>query len=320
MRLIWALVLALSAVPAAQAQDYPTRNVSFIVPTGPGAGTDLLARLLAPRLAERLGKSFVVENKPGAGTVIAADYVAKSNPDGHTILMGTSTPLAINATLHKKLPYDPANDFMPLALIATVPFVLVVNNDLPVKTVAEFIALAKQKPGEFSYGTTGPGTPFHLYAELFGSMTGTKFVHVPYRAAVAAQVDLMAGRLQFMMTDFTSALQLIRQGKIRALGVTTKTRTSSAPEIAPIAELGVPGFEAAAWQMVVAPAKTPQPVVDKLHAALKAVMAMPETRQAITRIGLVPTDTGSPAELQAFVRSEIARWGEVVKKSGASVN
>jgi tripartite-type tricarboxylate transporter receptor subunit TctC len=318
--MVGALMLAMCAALPASAQDYPARNVIFVVPTGPGAGTDLLARVLAPRLSERLGRSFVVENKPGAGTIIAADAVAKSNPDGYTILMGTSTPLAINATLHRKLPYDPVKDFMPLGLIATVPFVLVVNNDLPAKTVQEFIALAKQKPGEFSYGTTGPGTPFHLYAELFGSMTGTKFVHVPYRAAVAAQVDLMGGRIQFMMTDFTSSLQLIRQGKMRALGVTTKTRTAAAPEIAPIAELGVPGFEAAAWQMVVAPAATPAPVVAKLNAALKAIMATQDARDAVARINLVPVDTGTPAELQAFVRSEIVRWGEVVKKSGAQMD
>ena len=159
MHLVPALLLVLFAVPVAQAQDYPTRNVTFIVPTGAGAGTDLLARILAPRLSERLGKSFVVENRPGAGTVVAADLVAKSKPDGYTILMGTSTPLAINATLHKKLPYDPANDFMPLALIATVPFALVLNNELPARSVREFIELAKSKPGAFSYGSTGPARP-----------------------------------------------------------------------------------------------------------------------------------------------------------------
>ena len=224
MRFVCALVLVFFATTVALGQDYPSRNVTFVVPTGAGAGTDLLARVLAPRLSERLGKSVVVENRPGAGTVIAADYVAKSNPDGHTILMGTSTPLAINATLHKKLPYDPAKDFMPLALIATVPFVLVVNNELPARSVREFIALAKSKAGEFSYGTTGPGSPFHLYAELFGSMTGTKFVHVPYRAAVAALADLMGGRLQFMMTDFASTGQLIAESKVRALGVRSEER------------------------------------------------------------------------------------------------
>ncbi len=320
MRLALAALLVLLAAPVAQAQDYPSRNVTFVVPTGPGAGTDLLARILAPRLSERLGKSVVVENRPGAGTVIAAEAVAKANPDGHTILMGTSTPLAINASLHKKLPYDPTKDFMPLGLIATVPFVLVINNDLPARSVREFIELAKSKPGAFSYGSTGPGTPFHLYAELFSSMTGIRMVHVPYKAAVAALVDLMGNRLQVMMTDLASSQQLIREGKVRALGVTTKTRADAVPDIAPIAELGIPGFDAAAWQMVVAPAATPKPVVDRLHAEIKTIMAMPETRQAIARIGLVPVDSGAPEELQAFVRSEIIRWRDVVVRSGASVD
>jgi tripartite-type tricarboxylate transporter receptor subunit TctC len=320
MRLALALLLALLAAPVARAQDYPTRNVTFVVPTGPGAGTDLLARILAPRLSERLGKSVVVENRPGAGTVIAAEAVAKANPDGYTILMGTSTPLAINASLHKKLPYDPAKDLMPLGLIATVPFVLVINNDLPARSVREFIELARSKPGAFSYGSTGPGTPFHLYAELFSSMTRIRMVHVPYKAAVAALVDLMGNRLQVMMTDLASSQQLIREGKVRALGVTTKTRADAVPDIAPIAELGVPGFDAAAWQMVVAPAATPKPVIDRLHTDIKAIMAMLETRQAIARIGLVPVDTGAPEELQAFVRSEIIRWRDVVERSGASVD
>jgi len=303
----------------APAQDYPTRNVTFVVPTGAGAGTDLLARILAPKLSERLGKTFVVENRPGGGTIVAVRAVLAAPHDGHTLMMGTSTPLAINATLHKKLPYDPAKDFMPLALIATVPFVLMVNNDMPVRTVEEFIKYAKSKPGEFSYPSTGPGTPFHLYAELFSSMTGIRMVHVPYRAAVAGLADLMGGRLQVMFGDFASALPLIREGKVRALGVTTKTRVSFAPDIAPIAELGVPGYEASAWMMVVAPANTPKPVVDKLHAELKAIMAMPETRQQIDRIGLMPVDTGSVAELQTYVKSEIVRWGDVVRKAGAVI-
>jgi tripartite-type tricarboxylate transporter receptor subunit TctC len=314
-----ALLLLVALVAPAHAQDYPTRNVTFVVATGAGAATDLLARILAPRLSERLGKPFVVENRAGGGTVIGADAVAKAAPDGHTLLMGTSTPLAINATLHKKLPYDPARDFMPLALIATVPFVLVVNNDLPARSVSELIALAQARSDALAYGSTGPGSPFHLYAELLGSMTGIRLVHVPYKAAVAAQVDLMAGRLQLMMTDFTSARQLIAEGKIRALGVTTRSRTDVAPDIAPIAEEGVPSFDAAAWQMVAAPAATPRAIVDRLHTELVAIMAMPETRAAITRIGLVPMDTAAPEELQAFVRAEIVRWGEVVRRSGASV-
>lgn len=250
----------------------------------------------------------------------ASNAVAKSTPDGYTILMGTSTPLAINATLYKHLPYDPAKDFMPLALIATIPFVLVVNNDLPVHSVAELIAYAKAHPGELSYGSTGPGTPFHLNAELFSAMTGIQMVHVPYKAVVDAQVDLMGGRIQVMFTDFTSSVSLIKAGKMRALGVTTKTRAAAMPELQPIAELGVPGFNAAAWQMVVAPAATPKPVIDKLHNELEAIMALPQTRDAITRIGLVPADASSIEDMQAFIRSEIIRWGEVVKRSGATVD
>lgn len=320
MRWVWALFLLLVMSASALAQDYPTRNVIFVVPTGAGAATDLLARILAAQLADRLGKPFVVENRPGAGTLTASNAVAKSNPDGYTILMGTSTPLAINATLYKHLPYDPAKDFMPLALIATIPFVLVVNNDLPVHSISELIAYAKTHPGELSYGSTGPGTPFHLNAELFSAMTGIQMVHVPYKAVVDAQVDLMGGRIQVMFTDFTSSVPLIKAGKMRALGVTTKARAAAMPELQPIAELGVPGFNAAAWQMVVAPAATPKPVIDKLHTELEAIMALPQTRNAITRIGLVPADASSIEELQAFIRSEIVRWGEVVKRSGATVD
>jgi len=320
MRLIWALLLVLCSATGALAQDYPTRNVTFIVPTGPGAATDLLARILAPQLAERLGKPFVVEDKPGAGTLTASSAVAKSTPDGYTILMGTSTPLAINATLYKHLPYDPATDFMPLELIARIPFVLVVNNDVPVHSVAELIAYAKVHPGALSYGSTGPGSPFHLNGALFSTLTGIEMVHVPYKAVVEAQADLMGGRIQVMFTDFTSSVPLIHAGKMRALGVTTKNRAAAMPELQPIAELGVPGYDAAAWQMVVAPAATPRPVIDKLHSALDAILALPETRDAITRIGLIPAEAATVEELQAFVRAEIVRWGEVVKRSGATID
>jgi len=320
MRSIAALLLVLCGATAVLAQDYPTRNVTFVVPTGAGAATDLLARILAPQLGDRLGKPFVVEDRPGAGTMTASNAVAKATPDGYTILMGTSTPLAINFTLYKHPPFDPAKDFMPLALIATIPFVLVVNNDLPVHSVTEFIAYAKAHPGELSYGSTGPGSPFHLNAELFSAMTGIQMVHVPYKAVVDAQVDLMGGRIQVMFTDFTSSVPLIKDGRMRALGVTTKTRAAAMPELVPIAELGVPGYEAAAWQMVVAPAATPKPIIDKLHGELEAIMALPTTREAITRIGLVPADNHSVVELQAFIRSEIVRWSEIVKRSGASVD
>ena len=320
MRSVLALLTVLLGAASALAQDYPTHNVTFIVPTGAGAATDLLARILALQLGERLGKPFVVENRPGAGTMTGSNMVAKSPPDGYTILMGTSTPLAILATLYKHLPYDPATDFVPLALIATIPFVLVVNNDLPVHSVQELIAYAKAHPGELSYGSTGPGSPFHLNGELFSAMTEIQMVHVPYKAVVDAQVDLMGGRIQVMFTDFTSSVALIKDGKMRALGVTTKTPAAAMPELKPIAELGVPGFDAAAWQMVAAPSAVPRPIADRLHNEIEAIMALPATRDSITRIGLVPAGSHSIEELQTFVRSEIVRWGEIVKRSGASVD
>jgi tripartite-type tricarboxylate transporter receptor subunit TctC len=320
IKAVAALLFVLLGAASALAQDYPAHNVTFIVPTGAGAATDLLARLLAPQLGERLGKPFVVENRPGAGTMTGSNMVAKSPPDGYTILMGTSTPLAILATLYKHLQYDPAKDFIPLELIATIPFVLVVNNDLPVHSVRELIDYAKAHPGELSYGSTGPGSPFHLNGELFSAMAGIQMVHVPYKAVVDAQVDLMGGRIQVMFTDFTSSVPLIKDGRMRALGVTTKTPAAAMPDLRPIAELGVPGFDAAAWQMVVAPSAVPRPIADKLHNELEAIMALPGTRESITRLGLVPADSHSIEELQTFVRSEIVRWGEVVKRSGASVD
>lgn len=309
----------LSAATNVRADDYPARSVTILVPYAAGGGTDILARLLAQGLSERLGKSFVVENRPGGGTVLAASAAAKSEPDGYTLFMGTSTPLAINATLHKSLPYDPARDFVPLALVAKVPFVLVVNPSLPVRTTSELVQYARASPGKLSFGTSGPGSPHHLYMELFKSMTGTEMVHVPYKGSVPALTDVISGAIPLMFVDLAPALNLIRDGKVRALGVSTETRVSELPDVPPVAD-GVPGFEAAAWQMLVAPAGTPKAVVDKLYAALKEIEALLATRQKIVSFGMVPTTSGSVPDLQAFVKSEIARWGEVVKKSGAATN
>jgi len=305
--------------PIAQADEYPNRPVTIVVPYAAGGGTDILARMFGQKLQESLGKPFVIEDRPGGGTVIAASAVAKSSPDGYTLLMGTSTPLAINATLHKKLPYDPEIDFVPLALVANVPFVLVVNPALPVHSVADLIKLAKEKPGELSFGTSGAGSPHHLYAELLKTMTGIEMVHIPYKGSVPALTDVVAGHLPLMFVDLAPAVQLINEGKVRALGVSSKTRVAALPDVPPIAENGVPGFEAVAWQMLVAPAKTPPEVVEKLHATLKWAAALSEIQQQIVKIGMIPIDTPSLDEMQRYVRSEIVRWGEVVRKSGASV-
>ena len=312
------LVLFLALVPAA-AQDYPARTTTIICPYAPGGATDILARMLARGLEERLGKSFVVENRPGAGTVLAAHIVAKAQPDGYTLLMGTSTPLAINATLHHKLPYDPGKDFVPLALIANVPFVLVVTPSLPVKSVADLIKYAKANPGKLSFGTSGPGSPHHLYMELFKTMTGTDMVHVPYKGSVPALTDVIAGRIPVMFVDLAPSLQFIKNGNVRAIGVSSKTRVPQLPDVPPVAD-GVPGFEAVAWQMLVAPSGTPKPIVDKLHAALKNIEAQPQFNEQVAKLGMVPVDTPSVAELQAYVKSEIVRWGKVVEKSGAAMD
>ena len=312
------LVLFLALVPAA-AQDYPARTTTIICPYAPGGATDILARMLARGLEERLGKSFVVENRPGAGTVLAAHIVAKAQPDGYTLLMGTSTPLAINATLHRKLPYDPAKDFVPLALIANVPFVLVVTPSLPVKSVADLIKYAKDNPGKLSFGTSGPGSPHHLYMELFKTMTGTEMVHVPYKGSVPALTDVIAGRIPVMFVDLAPALQFIKNGNVRAIGVSSITRVPQLPEVPPVAD-SVPGFEAVAWQMLVAPKGTPKPIVDRLHAELKSIEAIPEFKEQVAKLGTVPVDTPSVAELQAYVKSEIVRWGKIVEKSGAAMD
>jgi len=319
-----AAILSAAAVRIAQAQDgaqsrtgdaatYPTNAVSFIVPFAPAGGTDTLARILAQKLEQELGKPFVVENRPGAGTVLATNFVAKSAPDGYTIMMNVSS-LAADATLYKSLPYDPAKDLALVALIAKVPFVLLVNPSLPVNSVDDLIMLARKRP--LSYGSGGIGAFHHLAAALFASMAGIKMTHVPYRGTAPALDDLMGGYIQVMFSDLGPALPLINAGKLRALAVTTKQRFPSLPDVPPLAEAGVPGFDAAAWQGVVAPAQTPQPILVKLNAKLNAIVAMDDVRARMADIGMVPLGTGSVAELQQFLQAEILRWGKLVEEAG----
>lgn len=302
---------AQDAGPAAA--DYPSRPVTFIVPFAPAGGTDLLARLLSAKLEQALGKAFVVENRPGAGTVIATNFVAKSSADGYTIMMDVSS-LAIDVTLYKSLPYDVAKDLALIALIAKVPFVLVVNPALPANSVADLIKLAKTRP--LSYGSGGIGAFHHLAAALFANMTGIKMTHVPYRGTAPALNDLMGGYVQLMFSDLGPALPLISSGKLRALAVTTKSRFTALPEIPPLADAGVPGFDAAAWQGVVAPARTPQPILAKLNTELNAIVAMNDVRTRMTGFGMIPAGTGSLDQLHDFLQSEIIRWGKVVEEAG----
>jgi tripartite-type tricarboxylate transporter receptor subunit TctC len=316
-RALLAAGLPAIAIGAARAQiggeNYPERQVTFIVPFAPAGGTDILTRLLAQKLEARFGKPFVVENRPGAGTILATSYLAKSPPDGYTIMMAVSS-LAADVTLYKSLPYDPGKDFALVALIARVPFVLVVNPSLPVNSVEDLIKLAKQRT--LGYGSGGVGAFHHLAAALFSSMTGIKMIHVPYRGTAPALNDLMAGYIQMMFADYGPAAAFISSGKLRALAVTTKKPFAMLPEVPPLADAGVPGFDAAAWQGVIAPSQTPPAIVAKLNDELNAAVAMTDVRARMRDIGMLPVGTGSPEELAQFFQSEIVRWGKVVQDAG----
>ena len=304
------------ALALAQSQDYPSRQVNFVVPFAPGGSTDVLGRLVGQKLSERLGKPFVIENRPGAGTLTAALQVIKSPPDGHTIMMATSSTLAINVTLYKHLPYGPGKDLLPAALICSVPFVLVVDPSLPVNSVADLIKLARERP--LSYGSVGAGSFHHLMAELFKATTGVPMTHVPYRGTLPALNDVVAGHIQLMFSDMAPAYPLIQARKLRALGLTTMQRAASAPEIPPLAEVGLPGFDWAAWQTVAVPGGTPKDVVAKLNATVNAAIAEPEVAKKLADLQFIPIGKGSPAELDRFVAAEIGRWGKVVREAGVA--
>ncbi|WP_291858772.1 tripartite tricarboxylate transporter substrate binding protein [Bradyrhizobium sp.] len=306
----------LAGRPALAQAAYPNRTIKMIVPYPAGGTTDFLGRLVADQFKVGLGATVVVENKPGAATALGAEQVARSEPDGHTLLMATSTTLAINKSLYKKLPYDPVKDFTPIALVAGVPFALIVNPQIPAKTLVEFIAYAKSKPG-LAYGSAGNGSPQHLGAEMLKAAAGIDIRHVPYRGSVPAMLDVIAGHVPFMVVDLQPAMQQIREGKVRCLGVTTPKRVAAAPEIPTLAEAGLPGFELVAWQGVVAPAGLPRPIVEQLAAQIGKLMAEPATRDKLTAIALEPLPGSTPDSFAAYVGTEIDRWAAIVKSSGA---
>jgi tripartite-type tricarboxylate transporter receptor subunit TctC len=299
----------------AHAQDYPTHPVTIIVPFAAGGGTDMLARMVGQKLEQRLGKPFLIENKPGAGSTIGANVAAKAEPDGYTLLMAPSPTMAVAVSIYKTLGYDPATDFLPLALVAQTPFVLIVNPELPVRNVAELIALAKEKPGTLSFGSAGPGTPHHLYAELLKSMTGIQMNHVPYRGTLPILNDVVAGHIPLAFVDFGPAIGMLRAGKVRPIGISTRKRLATFPDIPPVNDT-VPGFDAASWQMLVAPAKTPRPILEKLHTELKEIVTLPEITDQVISGGMLPMDNPSIDKLHDFVKSEIVRWGKVVQQAG----
>jgi tripartite-type tricarboxylate transporter receptor subunit TctC len=307
---------ALSPVLAEAA--YPNRAIKMIVPYPAGGSIDLLGRLVAEQLRAGLAATVVVENKPGAATLLGAEQVARSQADGYTLLTATSTTLAINKALYRKLPYDPVADFTPIAPVARVPFALIVDPSLPVKTLLEFTAYAKANPG-LAYGSAGNGSPHHLGAEMLRERLGLSVRHVTYRGAVPALLDVIAGRIAFMVADLQPALPQIREGKVRVIGVTTPQRVAAAPDIPTLAESGLDGFELVAWVGVVAPAGVPQPVVEQLAAQIETLTSDPLTIERLTAMALEPVSGSTPDRFKAFVKAEVDRWGVIVRNSGAEL-
>jgi tripartite-type tricarboxylate transporter receptor subunit TctC len=309
-----ALMLLAAAPERAPADDYPVRNIAIIVPFTPAGSTDILARMCAQVLETKLGKTVLVENRPGAGQQIGVNAVAKAAPDGYTLMQATSGTLAMNGAIFKSLPYDPTKDLVPVSLVCAVPFVLVVNNDLPVKSVADLVKLAKEKP--LSYGSGGPGAFHHLNAELFSTMTGIRMSHIPYRGSAPALTDLVAGHIQVLFTDLAPSIELIRANKVRVLGITTAEPAAAAPEIPPLARSGLPGYDTAAWQMLVAPAGTPKPVLTRLNAEVNAIVNTAEVTKQFIDLGLIPIGKGSLDDIAAYTRSEVERWSKVIHAAG----
>jgi tripartite-type tricarboxylate transporter receptor subunit TctC len=289
-----------------------------VVPFAAGGATDVLARLVGERLTASLGQQVVVDNRPGAGGNIGSDIVARAEPDGYTILMGAVGTHAINPSLYPKMPYDPVKDFAPVTLVASVPNVLVVNPEVPAKSVQELIDLAKAKPGELNFASSGNGTSIHLSGELFKAMTGTDIVHVPYKGSGPAVTDLLGGQVQMMFDNMPSSLPHVKAGKLRALGVTSAKRSPALPEVSTIAEAGVPGYDATSWFGILAPAGTPEPVVTRLQGAIVQALGEPEMRQRMADLGAEPVGD-TPAEFGQFITAELAKWAKVVNDAGVKL-
>lgn len=302
------------ATAPASSQTYPTRPVRIVVPNAPGSSGDIIARLIAPSFSERLGQPVVVDNRAGAGTMIGAEAVVKSLPDGYTLLMGFAT-LAINPATYKKVPYDALHDFAPITQVAALPAVVVVHPSLPAKSVKELIALAKARPGEIAFATTGHGTYSHVSSALLLSMAGIQMLHVPYKGTGPGVIALLSGHVSLMTANVLSTLPHIRSGRLRALGVTSTKRMASAPEIPTVAEAGLPGYESVQWSGLLAPAGTPKDIVGRLHKETAAVLRSPEMKDRFAKDGTEPV-ASSPEEFAAYIRSETVKWAKVVKAAG----
>jgi tripartite-type tricarboxylate transporter receptor subunit TctC len=319
-RLKWVSGVLLLAATLAQAQPYPSKPVTIIIGFTAGGTTDIIARLIAERLTKTWGQPIVIDNKPGATGNIGAEFVAKAKPDGYTLLMGSVGPLAVNASLYRKLPFDNLKDFTPITLVADVPNVLVVNpRTVPAKTFTEFVALAKANPGKFFYASTGSGTSSHLSGALLNQLAGTDLTHVPYKGAVALNDVLSGEQVQCMFATIPSAIQHIHGGKLRALAVTSLKRSGGLPDVPTIAESGFPGFDASSWFGLVGPAALPREIAMKVQSDIAAALKEPALREKFIQQGADPV-ANTPEQFGEYMRSETAKWAKIVKLSGAKVD
>jgi len=317
-----AMVLALGMVLSGSAvaqPGYPARPVRFVVPLPPGGGADLVARSIAERLSKSLGQQVVVDNRAGGGTVIGAELVARAPADGYTWLLGTATTHAINASLVKKLPYDPVKDFAPVSLVAVLPLILVAHPSLPANNVAGLLELARRRPGEIFFASTGNGSSIHLAGEMLNVVGKVRMVHVPYKGAAPSLTDLLAGQVQFMFTTIPPALPHVKSGRLKAFAVANARRSALLPELPTTAEAGAPGVEASSWNGVLVPANTPNDIVTRLHAELATTMRLADIRERLATAGVEPV-TNTPAEFAGYIAAETARYAAVVKASGAKID
>jgi len=312
---LW-ILFSSGCISPAIAQDYPTRSVTLVVPIGAGGPLDTTARLLATKLADSMGKPFVVENRPGGSTIVGTMAVAKAEADGHTLLVAPNGTLTTNVAIFRKLSYDPLKDFVPIALVARVPFVLVTGSALPVKQLSQLVAEAKNKPGELTFASTGIGTAPHLAGEMLKSMAGIKMTHVPYRGLSAVLTDVLGGQIHMAFVDLANAMPLLASGKLQAVGVSSKRRLEYLPDVPTLSESGLDGFEAVAWNMVLAPASTPPAVTEKLHSAIVATMSQSDFQARMRVLGLVADPSPPIPELRNFIASEIAQWGSAARQAG----
>ncbi len=314
-----ATLCVLVVAPAFSQGTYPNKPVRLVVPFPAGGTTDILARAAAQKLSETWGQQVIVDNRPGAGGNIGAELVAKAAPDGYTLLMGTVGTHAINSSLYAKMPYDHVKDFAPVILVAGVPNVLVVNPDLPIKTVAELIAYAKANPGKLNFASSGSGTSIHLSGELFKVMAGVQMTHVPYKGSAPALTDLIGGQVQLMFDNLPSSLPQIKGGKLRAVAVTSTARAAALPDVPTVAESGLPGFEASSWFGILAPAGTSKEIIAKINADVQKWLASPDAKDKLLGQGAIAAG-GTPEDFAKHIQAETAKWAKVVKESGAKVD